>query len=891
MYYKKLLCMFFAVVFLLSSASVAVGQREGIKKLRSSDFDFNFGNARPLTKLSGLIERVRERLTERLGLSRSGGIVEDIIEEDPAEEVIPPKEEPETEPEEKIPEEEEEKPDEKKEPEEEKKEEKTVELVLSIENVEVDEQISSNSIYLTVSLTNKGEYPVSILNLESNSLSFNIIVPDGTEIVYNNGLSKESSSYITISPGEIISADVDLKDDNKDFSTSGIYKIQARYYSSIDSYDGNREPLEIDLSSPESTFEINLDKTTVDSMNSFSFKLLEEFMSYGDTNRRTGGLIGEFSINPTLYGIYFANLLLGVAGENAQEISDVLGIDKTDEDVLKTMKTLQDNYLNHKNDLYETSQDNAIWFNELYQDYISQNYLDSINEYYDCSDYYLNLNFSNQKTVNNFFEFIDVMNGWFEDKTNGRIKNMFRKVFPRGMNERGMGSGIDIDIPDYRNFTLIDSSSTMCFDGKWEKSFETENGIFHGSRQNPRAVTYLRYDGCYPNLGYVNEPEMKVLEIPYKGDDISMMFMLPNYEDGYDLSDISDKMNKKYFEELRESLSEFRWQDSPIDIYIPEFETGSSNSILSLYDMTEYIKNIGITNIFSEEDSDFSNMFSQNLPKVDNTYLENLYHKSYIKIDKFGTETADAIDFFSLPYQGSNERRILPEREEIPQTDDEVSGSETLSYHGISSDSIEFKANQPFAGILYNKKTGNILKYFDVDIIIISPLVLDLDSNGIETSDIDNGVLFDLNCDGKKDITAWTVAGSDDSFLALDINGNGFIDDGSELFGDYTILPAGKNALNGFQALAQYDSNNDKVIDCKDEIWPDLLLWCDSNHNGISEKDELTPITESQVKEIYLNYGYLDRWDNGNLLRECSFFKNRDESIGLIIDIWFQAIT
>jgi hypothetical protein len=65
--------------------------------------------------------------------------------------------------------------------------------------------------------------------------------------------------------------------------------------------------------------------------------------------------------------------------------------------------------------------------------------------------------------------------------------------------------------------------------------------------------------------------------------------------------------------------------------------------------------------------------------------------------------------------------------------------------------------------------------------------------------------------------------------------------------------------LLGFKALAQYDlteygGNGDGVIDSKDKIWSALLLWNDLNHNGISEPNELTPISKSTITSISLDY-------------------------------------
>src|SRR5436190_12147755 len=67
-----------------------------------------------------------------------------------------------------------------------------------------------------------------------------------------------------------------------------------------------------------------------------------------------------------------------------------------------------------------------------------------------------------------------------------------------------------------------------------------------------------------------------------------------------------------------------------------------------------------------------------------------------------------------------------------------------------------------------------------------SPIVMDLDGNGFHLTSAAAGVQFDLQASGRRDQVSWTEPGSHDAFLVLDRNGNGLIDDGSELFGDHT---------------------------------------------------------------------------------------------------------
>jgi len=159
----------------------------------------------------------------------------------------------------------------------------------------------------------------------------------------------------------------------------------------------------------------------------------------------------------------------------------------------------------------------------------------------------------------------------------------------------------------------------------------------------------------------------------------------------------------------------------------------------------------------------------------------------------------------------------------------------------------------------------------------VDPLVLDLDGKGIQLTEAGKGAIFDVTADGKLDSTAWVKGNT--ALLTYDRNGNGVVDNGSELFGDQN------GAAHGFEELGKYDANGDRKITILDPIFKALKLYRDLNGDGKMGKNEFSSLSELGIKALNLNFMRTSADINGNSLILNGSFEREDGSTGQLADV------
>ncbi|MEK5492547.1 calcium-binding protein [Paenibacillus sp. FSL R7-0297] len=184
---------------------------------------------------------------------------------------------------------------------------------------------------------------------------------------------------------------------------------------------------------------------------------------------------------------------------------------------------------------------------------------------------------------------------------------------------------------------------------------------------------------------------------------------------------------------------------------------------------------------------------------------------------------------------------------------------------------------------------GSIFGLFqNAEAMTSCPLVLDLDGDGVETTTIQNGIAFDHDNNSFAEKSAWV--GKDDGLLVRDLNGNGRIDSGQELFGNNTLLSGGNKAANGFSALADLDDNHDGKIDAADAVFSQLNIWRDLDGDGITDAGELVSLQDTGVASIFTGYSsgtFVDA--QGNEHKQTGTYTRTDGTTAAVSDVWFKT--
>lgn len=345
-------------------------------------------------------------------------------------------------------------------------------------------------------------------------------------------------------------------------------------------------------SSSSNMADINMNNNTSAALSKsnlqFTFKLHKE-LTKGNSNNV---FFSPFSISTAL-----AMTFLGAREKTAEQMADALGISDMKDDVHQSFeKYLSIILKENENFTLHTA-------NRLYPNHLSKVETDYINS---CIKHYqadiLPLDFS-QGDVSR-----KVINDWVSQRTNEKIKDL-------------IGSGVLT--PDV--FMVL--VNAIYFKGNWASQFDekkTRKDCFHINLSEEVEVDMMYQK---KKFSYTYNPHhlCSVLELPYKGDSLSMLFILPDTTDG--LSAIEEAMNPDLFNELQSTLR----NNSDVEVFIPKFKLETQ------FELSTILSKLGMPDAFNQLKADFSGM-----DKTKNVYISKVIHKAFVEVNEEGTEAAAA---------------------------------------------------------------------------------------------------------------------------------------------------------------------------------------------------------------------------------------------------------
>ena len=340
---------------------------------------------------------------------------------------------------------------------------------------------------------------------------------------------------------------------------------------------------------------------------------------------------GNIFFSPYSISTALAMTYEGAKGETADEMQSVFHFPEDDSKRRSSFAGIY-NQLNKPDKSYELHTANALWAQENYK--FLDDYLSTVEQYYGGK--VTNLDFVAETEKSR-----QTINIWVEEQTNNKIKDLI----PQGL------------ITDMTRLVL---TNAIYFKGKWVKQFDEENTVEQEFRVSPSRsvkVQMMSLTGEDSRFNYTETENMQVLEMPYDGNEISMLILLPVESD---LKTIERSLTSDKLSELNKNLRE-----EQVDVYLPRF------TFETKYFLVETLSDMGMPSAFSM-DADFSAMDG-----TKNLFISRVIHQAYVEVNEEGTEAAAATGVVV------ELKAVMPFR--------------------------VFRADHPFIFIIQHKETGSIL--------------------------------------------------------------------------------------------------------------------------------------------------------------------------------------
>lgn len=365
-------------------------------------------------------------------------------------------------------------------------------------------------------------------------------------------------------------------------------------------------------------------KAVVNANNQLAFELYSQF---NEESKDSNIFFSPYSISIALTMTYE-----GAKGQTAKEMQSVLHIPE-DANVRRPNFARIFNEINKKEKKYKLSTANALWAQKDYS--FLKEYTNNVEKYYGGK--LTNLDFTRESEKSR-----QIINKWVEDQTNNKIKDLI----PQGV---------------LNAYTRLVLTNAIYFKGTWVKQFDekdTKEEDFRIDSSNTVKVPMMRLIGDGVKFNYAETDEIQILEMSYRGKDLSILIILPKEND---LANIEKSITLEKLSEWKNMLNEQR-----VDIFIPRFKFKTK------YFMAKALSNMGMPTAFGST-ADFSGMDGTR-----DLFIQNVIHQAFVEVNEEGTEAAAATGV-------------------------------VMGLTSVGPRIPIFRADHPFIFIIQESETGNIL--------------------------------------------------------------------------------------------------------------------------------------------------------------------------------------
>ena len=341
---------------------------------------------------------------------------------------------------------------------------------------------------------------------------------------------------------------------------------------------------------------------------------------------------GNIFFSPYSISTALAMTYEGARGKTAEEMQSVFHF-PTDSNTRRSSFAAIHNQLNKPDSKYKLNIANALWAQNDYK--FLNDYLTTLQQYY--AGKATNVDFKNSTE-----EARQTINKWVESKTNDKIKDLF----PQG---------------SLNDMTRLVLTNAIYFKGTWIKQFEksqTRDEDFRISSTNTIKVPMMRRTDKNAKFNYTETDNLQILEMPYEGDKLSMMILLPKDDN---LSSLENSLSLEKINDWRSKLREQR-----VDVFMPKFTFDTK------YFMNETLAKMGMPTAFTY-DADLSGMDG-----TQNLYIQKVIHQAFVDVNEEGTEAA-------------------------------AGSGVSIGLKSAMPQQIVFRADHPFIFAIQDKDNGNIL--------------------------------------------------------------------------------------------------------------------------------------------------------------------------------------